>query len=331
MPAAFTICSNNYLAKARVAAETFLASNAGYEFYIFLVDECISEIDYDFIKGVKITAIKDIVGNIDELAVKYSIVELNTAVKPAIFSFLFKQYQHTHIFYLDPDLMIFDRFSEIEELFEEKNCNIIVTPHFCSPIDDGKIPSEVHFSLYGLYNLGFLAVKQCPESQKFLDWWHDRLMKYCFIDVQNGMFTDQIWVNYAPIFFDGVYILKHLGYNMANWNLYERELNKIDEKYYVNNYSKLKFFHFSHYKFHNPYILSSQQNRHNIDELPHIRQLIDLYQSKLIRNNQEYFSTIPCHYQQIYESAHNQDSLRETSLRNLMRRLKNKVLKAGRS
>ena len=51
MPIAFTICSNNYLAKARIAAETFLAKHNDYSFSIFLVDQFVPEIDYNNIPG----------------------------------------------------------------------------------------------------------------------------------------------------------------------------------------------------------------------------------------------------------------------------------------
>lgn len=330
MPIAFTICSNNYLAKARITAETFLDKHPAYGFFIFLVDKFIPAIDYENIANVKVIAISDIVSNIEDLAKKYNIIELNTAVKPFIFTFLFEQYKGEHVLYLDPDLMILDQFLEIEELFENENLNIVITPHFCSPIDDGKIPSEIHLSIYGLYNLGFIAIKHTKESQRFLDWWHDRLMKYCYIDPQNGMFTDQLWVNYAPIYFEGVYIFKHLGYNVAHWNLYEREIIRINGTYYVNGTEKLKFFHFSHYKFTEPYLISYKQNRHVIEDFEDLRVLIDEYQAKLIKNNHEVVSKIECYYQLMYE-AHGlelQAKVNGGGFRNALRKVKNKTVRA---
>lgn len=301
MKIAFTICSNNYLARAKVTAETFISKHPDYIFFVFLVDVFISEIDYDLIPNVKIIKINDVISDIEELAHRYNIIELNTCVKPGVFNHLVLQYSPSLIIFLDPDLYIFDHFCEIESLIENENCNLVVTPHFCSPIDDGKLPSEINLSIYGLYNLGFLALKNSIESRKFLNWWHDRLMKYCYMDSAHGMFTDQLWVNHAPIFFNGVYILKHLGYNVANWNLYERKIVKKEESYYVNGVERLKFFHFSHYKFLNPYILSPYQNRHVIDDLPCMCEIIDQYQQLLISANHEFCSTIPCYYQKIYD------------------------------
>lgn len=330
LPIAFTICSNNYLAKARVTAETFTAHHPDYNFIVFLVDEFKPDVDYKAIPNVEIVAIKDIVPYIDELARKYSIVELNTAVKPAAFTYLFAKYNCSHIMYLDPDLVIYDHFTEIEDLVE-KGMNIIITPHSCSPIDDGFVPSEIHISIYGQYNLGFLAVRNSGETQRFLNWWHDRLMKYCYIEPEKGMFTDQLWINYAPIYFDGVHILKHLGYNVANWNFYERPITKINNAYYIAEKDKLKFIHFSHYKFHNPYLMSSQQNRHKIDDLKYMRTLVDEYQGMLIKNNQAILELVPCYYQLMYvndrKENEQKDSLVKTSA---FLKVKNKVIHISR-
>ena len=83
MNIAFTICSNNYLAKAKVVADTFIAHHNEYEFYIFLVDKLNSEVDYQDFTKFQIIEVSEIISNIDELAIKYNIVELNTAIKPA--------------------------------------------------------------------------------------------------------------------------------------------------------------------------------------------------------------------------------------------------------
>lgn len=331
MRVAFTICSNNYLAKAQIAAETFTARHSYYRFFIFLVDKFIPEIDYKAISNAEVIAIENVVADMEELAKRYNIIELNTSVKPSIFKYLFKLYESDHIIYLDPDVMVFDRFLEIEDLFEKEDYNIIITPHFCSPIDDGKIPSDVHFSVFGLYNLGFIAVKYSTESKKFLEWWHERLMKYCYIDPANGMFTDQIWVNYAPIYFEGVHILKHMGYNVANWNLYEREIIRMNDTYCVNGSEKLKFFHFSHYKFSNPYLISDRQNRHVIDDFEYLPAIIDEYQSKLVSNNHAYYKKLPGYYHLIYKSRHREIQKMNRSFLNILRKAKNKIIAITKS
>jgi len=327
MNVAFTICSNNYLAKAKVVADTFITHHPDYEFLFFLVDIIDNNLDYSTLGKYQLIQIHKIVPNIEELATKYNIVELNTAVKPAIFLYFLYKLNINTVIYLDPDLMIFNRFVEVEEELKKGNTNLVITPHFCSPIDDGKYPSEIDFMPFGLYNLGFIAIKNSIESKHFLKWWHERLMKYCYIQPDKAMFTDQLWVNYAPLFFNGVSILKHLGYNVANWNLYEREITVNDDVFYINQKYELKFFHFSNYQFDNPYIISKYQNRHNINDKPYLRLLIDKYQTQLIDNKQADFSKSKCYYNLFY--LNNQAEIKtkaDLEHYTFRRKLKNKVI-----
>jgi hypothetical protein len=300
MKTAFTICSNNYLARAKVVADSFVEYHPGSNFFIFLIDHLDPSLDYSLFNKYTLVQIKEVLNTVDKLAVRYNIIELSTAVKPAIFMYLFKRYRSDKIVYLDPDIEVFSEFLEVDDaLFTH---NIILTPHFCSPIDDGKYPSDIDFIQFGIYNLGFIALKNSKESLIFLKWWHERLMKYCFIKSDEGMFTDQLWINYAPVFFQKCYVLKHLGYNMANWNLYERALSESENGYVVNSEFKLKFYHFSHYKFDDPHSISDSQNRYTLDDREDLQKLYAYYHFKLQQNKHEQFSQVISYYKVKYDS-----------------------------
>lgn len=301
MNVVFTLCSNNYLARAAIVAHTYQQHHPADHFYIFLVDRMSDRINYLNYTTAQIIEIASVVPDIEQLALKYNIIELNTAVKPKVFQYLFHENPSVNNFvYLDPDLMIFSSFTEVYDLLANDENNMVLTPHFCSPIDDGKYPSEIDFNLYGLYNLGFAAIKRSDTSTAFLAWWHERLMKYCYIKPELGMFTDQLWANYAPLFFDGVVILKHPGYNIANWNLYERKVSILNEEFLVNEIYPLRFFHFSHFIFEDPYKISRFQNRYTMDERPDIKKLIDLYHQQLGKKEHHLLSTLECYYQTLY-------------------------------
>ncbi len=53
-----------------------------------------------------------------------------------------------------------------------------------------------------------------------------------FIDLKKGLFVDQIWINFVPLFFKKVRIFLHHEYNVAYWNLHERMIqgNKVVTK-----------------------------------------------------------------------------------------------------
>jgi hypothetical protein len=66
-----------------------------------------------------------------------------------------------------------------------------------------------------------------------------------------------------PALYDNYFILKHPGYNMANWNLHERQLF-IEKTSFVNDEYPLCFFHFSSYKFNNPEQICSYLTRYDL-------------------------------------------------------------------
>jgi len=243
--------------------------------------------------------------------------ELNTAVKPFAFDYFFNHYpESSTAIYFDPDILVYDQLIELEESFAEND--IILTPHITKPIEDIFSPQETDFLNTGLYNLGFIALKKTQNSFNFLSWWMNRLKDHCRIDFLNGLFVDQLWINLVPLFFKKVEILRHPGYNMAYWNLHERKLSFLNDKYTVNESYPLIFFHFSGYKIDKPYALSIYQNRFNFISRPDLTELFIKY-SKLISNNlHEEFSKIPCHYYSIEKK--NNPTLEKKNARPFLKR-----------
>jgi hypothetical protein len=98
---------------------------------------------------------------------------------------------------------------------------------------------------HGIFNLGFLAVNKTDEGRRFLEWWRDRCTAFCWGDWREGVFTDQKWVNFAPVFFPSTRILYSPRLNVAPWNINDRDLRgTFDEGFHVGD-EPLGFFHFS--------------------------------------------------------------------------------------
>lgn len=262
---AFTLCSNNYLAQAKVLGDSFIEHHPESKFIIGLIDRLNDEIDYTEYNLFNIITVEEIgIETIDELILKYNITEFNTAVKPYYFKYLFSNYSVEKIIYIDPDIKVFSRFEEVESLLD--TYNIILTPQSCCPIDDNDSPTDLHLLGSGVFNLGFIALSSFAKTQEFLSWWSDRLRKYAYGRPSQHMFYDQIWINLVPVFFNNYYILKHPGYNMAAWNMHERAITGIQEKIIsINNNFVLRFFHFSGYKFSEPYKFCSYSSRFSFE------------------------------------------------------------------
>lgn len=294
---ALTICSINYLAQAKSLGDSLLKHNPEYTFLIGLVDRLdVSEIPSDRLPSYPLIELHTIgIEDLDEICAKYNITELNTAVKPFFLDFVYQTYPEADIVhYFDPDIIVFQPLTEIEKGLEKNS--LFLTPHILSPQPDESTPQERDHLNTGLYNLGFLGTKRSATTTSFLAWWKDRLRDHCFIDLKNGMFVDQLWVNFAPIYYEDVLVSRHLGLNMAYWNLHEREITNDNEPYLVNDTFPLIFFHFSGYLPEHPTEISKYQNRYTFQEKSDVASIFDYYAQTLIANGHEYYKQFPCFY-----------------------------------
>jgi hypothetical protein len=296
MKVVFTICSNNYLAQAKTLGDSLMIYNPDYHFVIGLVDRLNEEIDYTFFNPYEIIPIENIgIDGFDDMFARYNITELNTSVKPFIFHYLFSRNSDVNaIIYLDPDIIIYQPIQELEKNLLKYN--IILTPHFFTPIYDKYYLSEPSILNAGLYNLGFLAVKRSEVSEQFLKWWMIKLKDQCYIDFINGFFVDQLWINFVPLYFENILILKHLGYNVAYWNLHERYITGKKNNYTINSQFQLIFYHFSGFNFGKPNVISKHQDRFTFDERKDILPLFEDYTQRIMINQYQKYFSLPCYY-----------------------------------
>ncbi|WP_298287529.1 hypothetical protein [uncultured Lutibacter sp.] len=296
---AFTICSNNYLAQANALKKSFLKYNPNFTFYIFLVDELVSKIDYSLFKPAIIKPVESIIKkhNLDVLIEKYNIIELNTCIKPSMFKYIISNNPKSKIiYYLDPDLYFYASLNEVNNKL--KLNSIALTPHIMSPIErDGHMPDENVFLNFGIYNLGFIGINaQHNEAQKMLNWWEERTLNFGFDNTKKGYFVDQLWMNLTPLFFKDVVVLKSFGYNMGPWNLHERKIIEIkDNKVLLNDNSNLVFYHFSKLAA-NTTDISREYNRYSLLELPLISELYYRYKTTVENFNYSRFNEMKIAY-----------------------------------
>lgn len=293
---AFTICSINYLAQANILATSLKKYNPEYELVIGLCDKIVgSGVDGEKLKDFNLLEVHSIgIDGFKEMCDRYDITELNTAVKPFFIDYFFKTKPDIDsIIYFDPDIEIFDKLTGIEEGLADHN--IVLTPHFYTPIFDNYSRTEQQMFVNGIYNLGFLAVKRSKTTDDFLFWWKTKLKTECFMDIQNGMFVDQLYCNMVPLYFENVKIDKYPGFNISYWNLHERQVSKQNGKFFVNS-KPLVFFHYSGIDSMDPINISRWQNRYDLNNRPDLVFLYTNYRKMLKDFNNDYFKTIRCFY-----------------------------------
>ncbi|MBI2212962.1 MAG: glycosyltransferase family 4 protein [Acidobacteria bacterium] len=274
--AAGTIVAKNYIAYARVWAKSFRAHHPEARVVVLLTDRNDGTIDpanepFEVIEAEAIG-----IDSFLEMAFRYDVMELSTAVKPAFLERLLEDGADL-AFYFDPDILVL---SDIESVVEKLgNENIALTPHSLSPIPvDGRRPSEAAFLVSGAYNLGFIGVRRSAETARMLSWWKARLIAGGASAPEKGLFTDQKWIDLVPSFFDGVAIVRDPTLNLAYWNLHERgDITRVDDRFLVGG-APIRFFHFSGFVPGRPGIVSKHQDRFGLEDLSAAaRELFEIY------------------------------------------------------
>ncbi|MEN6604601.1 MAG: glycosyltransferase [Bryobacteraceae bacterium] len=280
--AVFTIVAKNYLPYARVLMRSVAQVHPEWRRVVVLADQVDGYFDPETEDFEIVLSTSLPIPRSRWFHFKYSIMELNTAVKPYAFEYLFDRDDLERIVYLDPDIQIYSRMDGLVEVLDQ-GANLVLTPHLTGALDDDKRPGEIDILRSGAYNLGFIAVARGRESMAFLAWWQQRLYDHCVVDLPRGLFVDQRWIDLVPGMFDGVVILRDPGYNVAYWNLSHRIVTGCSGGYEVAG-KPLVFFHFSGFDPQQPDQLSRHQNRFRMKALPPgTRQLLLSYQSDLLQ------------------------------------------------
>jgi glycosyltransferase involved in cell wall biosynthesis len=238
--AVFSIVSPNYWHYARVLMASVRQHHPEWDRFVLVVGETpAAKSDDEPFTTVPLEALP--LPNPLQFRFRYTLLELNTAVKPWMFELLFGR-GYDRVVYLDPDIYVYSPLAELESLPPETF--LALTPHLTGFIEGDDHPSERTILQAGVYNLGFLAVSRRPALPRFLAWWQEKLELQCVVDVARGLFVDQKWMDLTPGLFPDVAILRHEGYNVAYWNLGQRTVAEVNGSATVNG-QPLRFFHFS--------------------------------------------------------------------------------------
>ncbi len=235
-----TIVSSNYLPQAFTLADSISEIYPGEHLEILIIDleknaiKNFGNINFLYTEDFDIP-----VSIISKMRSYYDVVEFATALKPTLLLHLLANNANT-VSYIDPDVYLYGKLDDAQEI--ARKVGIAVTPHRITPMPLEKTsPKELSFMRVGIYNLGFVCVG--TTSVEILQWWEQRLRWFATQFDQLPYFTDQKWADFFPTF-ACCEILRHPGYNVAFWNIDERQIRRQQSSYTVKNQS-LVFIHFS--------------------------------------------------------------------------------------
>jgi len=287
----FTICSRNYLAYALTLRDSLREAEPGLDLRIFLADQPISG---KMPEDVEIIQVSDMGAEIRDMAFRYTVIEFNTAVKPFCFDYMFEQAGYDAVIYLDPDIRLFAPMQQVHDALAG-GASCVLTPHIRLPLPEDDALLELDLMRSGTFNLGFAAFANTPEARTFLKWWKGKLRTHCRVDLQNGLFVDQRFVDFAPSFLEHLTVLRDPGYNVAYWNLANRPVQKTAAGWTAAG-NPLVFFHFSGVTPGAPDVFSKHQSRFDMTNIGDAADLVRDYVDCLAANGQALWSAIPYAY-----------------------------------
>ena len=165
MNAAFTIVSRNYLHFAKTLMQSLQQHAPEFERFVIICDER---------DEATCEAPLYRVLYLDELPIpqeslpflRYTILELNTAIKPTVFQQLFERFGYEKVVYFDPDIRLYSGLDDLQSRLDRSD--VLLTPHLTGPLDDDHHPGEVDILRSGSFNLGFLALRSSSNTRSLL-------------------------------------------------------------------------------------------------------------------------------------------------------------------
>jgi hypothetical protein len=230
--------------------------------------------------GVRVIAAGELVepAELALLARRFSTAETCFALKAPLIARLLEE-GADRVVYLDGDILLAGPL--IEALAELEGANAVLTPHLDHAIpDDGRLPTEATVLRAGVYNMGFVAVRDSPETRRLLGWWGARARRFGFVRPLLGYQGDQNWMSLAPTIFEGIAVLRHPGYNLGYWNAHGRPVAGDAARPTVAGLP-LRFVHLSGFDPARPEALSRYQDRVSLAGQPVLAAMLRGYSSRV--------------------------------------------------
>lgn len=283
-----TIATLPYLSQALVLATSFHKYHPQEKVYLLLVGDVATPLpklpEYIEIYRASDLGLEDYAG----METRYTVFELCNALKPFWLEFLIQKYQFQKLCYFDADVCFFHSIEPVLWNLLD-SASVVLTPHFCCLPDAGSdIFREIAVLRRGVYNGGFIGVSNTPDGLAFLQWWKERLGKFGYHRLSEGMNCDQLWLDFAPSFGLNVRVFNHPGCNVAYWNLHERQIRAAasvkwnpESGIWLVNGQPLIFFHFSGYSTDFPDRITLHWTAHTFSKFPELKPLFQEYRQQL--------------------------------------------------
>lgn len=230
--------SKAYAYKGLLLYNSLLRWDRNFHFFFICLDESVQELFRKMnLRNASIIAMQEIERDDPELLTAKSSrndKEYIWTAKASVLLYIFKKFRPEHIVWLDGDTYFY---GDPEPIFTEwGSYSIMLTEERWSKANRHRIHTR------GRYNTGFMGFKRDSSARKCLAWFRKRLLEWCYDRLENGLWSDQLYVNDWLSRFDNVGVIKNLGVNVGPCIIRQCKLTRAGDHLYVNG-EKLIFYH----------------------------------------------------------------------------------------
>lgn len=278
----YVVCSLS--TKSHVPLMNTLANSVRRHFsgriYLLVVDSDDSSL---IPEGTTLVRLSDVIEPSvwQDMVRRYNILELCCALKSFLMRFLARTVG-CPIIYMDADTYMLGPMDAL--LPERPDFSVFLTPHLLYPFSGELHAEEIGMLCVGVYNGGMIGVGLGSDGIRFLDWWLDRVSRYAYDSREQGVFTDQKWLDLVPCFFKDVQISRAPGLNLGHWRVCS------ERDFALNPAGKLTFcgepitvMHMSGFKSNRPDLLAQHLRPPVIHDSP-LGNFLQEYAQEVIQN-----------------------------------------------
>lgn len=224
----YTVCNRTNLAHALALADSVLQHQPGDVFYIGFVDSLgIDKLPVH----VKLLSVSELaIPGFNRMATDYYDFELLPATRPWFALDLLEKYPEcTQLTFLSPTVLLKKSFSSLLDA----NSEMFLTPNISAPLKHSPILDDKRILNAGMYHSGSWTLRPSEKTIAMLEWWAQRTIDRANFDLCNGMNTDQLWLNYVPVWVPATRTLHDPGWHYGLNAVLNKSLVSRSDRYEV--------------------------------------------------------------------------------------------------
>jgi len=229
-----TLFDSNYLHKGLALYQSLCNVCDEFQLYVVAFDDCcfikLQQLKLDKLKVISLTEFET--KELLEVKPTRNRAEYCWTCGPSMIYYFITKYNLDHCTYVDADLMFF---SSPEIVFQEiGNSSVGITEHIPNGTD----------MIAGKYCVQFVYFKNDLDGMTTLNWWKDSCIDWCYARYEDGKFGDQKYLDYFPVKFNNVHIIRNVGVGVAPWNAHLYVFFEYGKIKYKNEKIDIVFYHF---------------------------------------------------------------------------------------